>query len=41
MIEIGFKYDRPVFLVTPKIIVTSKSKMVEFNFFVILMFEIE
>ena len=40
-IKIGFKYDRPVFLPTPIINTTSKSKTVTFNFFVIFVIEIE
>ena len=41
VIEIGFKYDRPVFLPIPIIIATSKLKTVWFNFLVSFMFEIE
>ena len=41
MNEICFRSDVPVFIVTPIINTTSKLKTVEFDFFMIFMFEIE
>ena len=39
--KICFKCDMPVLLATPIINTSSKPKTVQFNFFVIFMFEIE